>query len=187
MADEEKLRKGRERAKAWREANPERSKVAILKCKAAKPEKYKALQEKWRIENKDGQLEYRKQWRSKNRKKSNEFSAAWRQRNKEFRKKVVNNWIKRNREKVNAAYARRRAAKVLAVPKWANHFFINEIYDLAKRRTALKTGGHDSWHVDHSVPLKSDLVCGLHVEHNLQVVPASINLSKNNRHWPEMP
>jgi len=30
-------------------------------------------------------------------------------------------------------------------------------------------------------------VCGLHVEHNLQVIPRSVNQSKNNRRWPDMP
>lgn len=40
--------------------------------------------------------------------------------------------------------------------------------------------------VDHIVPLKSPLVCGLHWEGNLQITPASDNKSKNNRHWPDM-
>jgi 5-methylcytosine-specific restriction endonuclease McrA len=41
--------------------------------------------------------------------------------------------------------------------------------------------------VDHIVPLKSPLVCGLHVEHNLQVIPATQNRRKHNRVWPDMP
>lgn len=37
------------------------------------------------------------------------------------------------------------------------------------------------------VPLKSALVCGLHVEHNLQVIPKTENLKKFNSVWPGMP
>lgn len=29
--------------------------------------------------------------------------------------------------------------------------------------------------------------CGLHAHTNLQVIPASVNRSKNNRCWPDMP
>ncbi len=79
--------------------------------------------------------------------------------------------------------ARRTAQKLLAVPAWANKFFISEAYHLAKLRTEI-TGF--KWHVDHIVPLQSDLVCGLHVEHNLRVIPARDNLTKNNRWWPDM-
>lgn len=71
-----------------------------------------------------------------------------------------------------------------ATPSWANPFFIEEAYHLAKLRSEM-TGF--AWHVDHVVPLKSRIVCGLHVEHNLAVVPAPYNLSKGNRHWPDMP
>lgn len=79
---------------------------------------------------------------------------------------------------------RRRAAKLLATPVWANRFFIREAYALAKLREKVCGG---KWHVDHIVPLRSELVCGLHVEHNLQVIPAAVNTAKHNRYWPDMP
>lgn len=81
--------------------------------------------------------------------------------------------------------ARRVARKLKAAVKWANKFFILEAYRLAALRTKL-TG--IQWHVDHFYPLQNDLVCGLHVEQNLRVIPASVNLKKNNKmptefHW----
>jgi len=44
-----------------------------------------------------------------------------------------------------------------------------------------------SYDVDNIVPIKHKLVCGLHVEQNVQVIPSNINQSKGNRHWPDMP
>lgn len=93
-------------------------------------------------------------------------------------------WLKQNPEKSAAKKAERRFRKARAAPAWANKFFISEAYHLAQLRTKL-TGF--LWEVDHIVPLKSKLVCGLHVEHNLAVIPSRENSSKGNRFWPDMP
>jgi hypothetical protein len=93
-------------------------------------------------------------------------------------------WQRAHPEQHASHEARRRADTLSATPSWANRFFIAEAYDLAKRRT-LATG--IKWHVDHIVPLRSPLVCGLHVEHNLAVIPAPTNIIKGNRVWPDMP
>lgn len=179
----DKKEKARERARAWRLANPERYKAAVDKSKAANPEKYKELQRQWHLANPGYSTRQSAKWREANREKSNQFSEEWKRQNPEKRRAVVRAWNKRNRDKVNAVYARRRAMKLKACPKWANDFFIKEIYHLARLRT--KMFGYP-WNVDHIVPLQSDKVCGLHVEHNLQVIPSSVNQSKNNRSWPGM-
>lgn len=93
-------------------------------------------------------------------------------------------WKKRHPERVNAQTAKRYATKLRAIPSWANLKDIADIYALAKLRSKL-TG--IEWHVDHVVPLNSDIVCGLHCEANLQVIPAGPNISKGNAWWPDMP
>lgn len=65
-----------------------------------------------------------------------------------------------------------------AIPKWADHSKIKEVYEAAYFL---------SLEVDHIVPLRSPLVCGLHVEHNLQLLTREANLAKSNRWWPDMP
>ena len=96
----------------------------------------------------------------------------------------IADWQSRNLDKHAAYQGQRRATKLRATPKWANRFFISETYNLAKLRT--KMLGYE-WHVDHIVPLKSPIVCGLHVEHNLQVITGPENTAKSNKRWPDMP
>lgn len=124
------------------------------------------------------------EWARDNLSRHNKKTKLWASSNKEKHAESVAKWAKANLPKRNQCCAARRASKKSATPPWGNEFFMDEIYDLAKRRT--KVTGF-KWHVDHIVPLQSKLVCGLHVEHNLQVIPASENLSKHNRLWPDMP
>lgn len=93
-------------------------------------------------------------------------------------------WRRTNGAVLAAARVRRRAAEIKATPSWANPFFVREVYALAALRS--KMFGF-AWHVDHIVPLRSKLVCGLHVEYNLQVIPAADNMTKSNRTWPDKP
>jgi hypothetical protein len=70
--------------------------------------------------------------------------------------------------------ARRRAAKILATPIWADMSKIKEIYLLCP----------EGMHVDHMIPLNNPLVCGLHVHNNLQYLTAQENLQKSNSFNP---
>lgn len=88
------------------------------------------------------------------------------------------------------------------IPKWINkgdgvaHRFWRKIYyatppwlgesgiEAIRKKYADRPPGY---HVDHIVPLKSHLVCGLHVPWNLQHLPAGPNMSKSNTYWPDCP
>lgn len=86
-----------------------------------------------------------------------------------------------NKPKYFASAAKRRAAKTKATPEWdkdLTDFVAHEAYLLCiLRKVATKI----DWHVDHIVPLQGDNVCGLHIWNNLQLLPASVNLSKGNK------
>lgn len=79
--------------------------------------------------------------------------------------------------------AARHAAKMRAIPAWANRQLIEDLYSLAR----IYTDSGLLAHVDHIVPLQSKSVCGLHCEDNLTVLPAADNISKGNLWWPDMP
>lgn len=98
---------------------------------------------------------------------------------------VTGKKYKRQKPELEAAkVAKRRSTLLQAIPKWANLEAIEAIYREAKRIEKL-TG--TEYHVDHIVPLQSKIVSGLHCESNLRVLPATKNISKSNRHWPDMP
>lgn len=68
----------------------------------------------------------------------------------------------------------RDAIKRCGLPSWADKTKILEIYENCPK----------GYHVDHIIPLVNPLVCGLHVENNLQYLPAFDNLSKGNKFVP---
>jgi hypothetical protein len=82
----------------------------------------------------------------------------------------------KHRDRYVADTNRRRALKCF--PAWADRKAIRAIYAEARQLT-IKTGVKHV--VDHFYPLKSPIMCGLHVEQNLRVITAAANGSKGNR------
>lgn len=150
----------------WRQKNAEKVLEINAKYRTAHPDRHAAAFKSWRERNPDKQRERFVKFATANPEKIRQYQQV-RQRDKSHL--------------VNAKTNRRRATKLKATPVWANDFFIKEAYALAKLRTEMFGF---KWHVDHIVPLRSKVVCGLHVEHNLQVIPALHNLTKSNRSWP---
>ena len=100
--------------------------------------------------------------------------------NKSKIKERQKNYYSNNKSTFFHHNATRRARHKLATPTWlscSQKAHIKRTYDLAELMEDITGEKH---HVDHIIPLKGKGVCGLHVPWNLQVLPASVNLSKSN-------
>lgn len=67
-----------------------------------------------------------------------------------------------------------------ATPKWLTPEQRKQIVDIYEHMRDCRVVTGEDYHVDHIVPLRGENVCGLHVPWNLQVLPASVNISKSN-------
>lgn len=123
-----------------------------------------------------------KAYQAQNREYVRRYQRQYSSRNKESIADNKKQWQQLNTYKVNYSSAKRRAAKRKATPSWANIQHMESLYLIASLN---REEGYDI-HVDHIVPLQSDMVCGLHCEANLQLLYAKDNIGKSNRHWPDM-
>jgi hypothetical protein len=184
--------------RAWKLKNPDKVKEYRSKFYEENKEKVIADNLKWREANQEFVREMRsayyqkhkelwatrgKEYYAANIDRIKEQSAKYRSRTKKQKALADSNWRRNNVDVVRAAKAKRRAAKLLATPVWADKVKIVSFYT-SSDALGMLTG--DWYHVDHIVPLKSKFVCGLHCEANLQILPASENMSKSNRWWPNM-
>ena len=113
--------------------------------------------------------------------KQDAIIVACRERNREKAKQYTKNWQKENPEKVNAYAMQRRTAKLQRMPPWLTDAQKQEIEDFYFAAKELEKIFPWKQHVDHIVPLRGKTVLGLHVPWNLQILPATENIIKNNR------
>lgn len=147
---------------------------------------------------------HRKEWYQKNKDTEIEKAKAYHyqsyadKRDHKIKKAIA--WVKNNPEKykINAkrcyentkskrmAYAgMRRALKRNAVPSWFDSVkqSVDAIYAMRDWMNLTMFG--INYEVDHIIPLKNNLVCGLHVPTNLQVITRYDNRSKQNKFLKE--
>lgn len=117
-------------------------------------------------------------WYQENRERRADYWKAWYSNNSESRREKYSEWARTNKGLINALIAKRSAAKKQATPGWADLAAIREIYMQAAFLSA-ETG--EKYEVDHVYPLQGKLVCGLHCEHNLQILTKEQNVRKRNK------
>lgn len=114
-------------------------------------------------------------WNARNAVKMAGYKRKWSEAYPLKEKAARRRWRGANLGKINALRAGYLASKLTATPSWADHRRITNVYVLAKRLNLT---------VDHQVPLRGRLVCGLHVHENLQLLTSIENSRKSNRWVP---
>jgi hypothetical protein len=171
-----------------------------------------AVNKKWANKNPDNVRERSARWYRENTERHHELMAAsyqrhrderilrnraWYRRNAKRRAVVIKAWQKRNAERLKAASVRYRqnhpdrtsAANALcrqyrgrAAPHWLTKQQKAEMRGTYRKAQHLTKETGVPHHVDHIVPIRGKIVCGLHVPWNLQILTAFENQSKSNSH-----
>jgi hypothetical protein len=157
-------------------------------CKSCRAEYQKDNKEKlteyyknWYSENRDVRVLEMQDYYQNNKKMFSDWSNVYRETNKSIISKRKKKYRENNLDKLYSSNAKRRAAKLQALPKWLTPEQLEQIKELYTCAQMFKLYTGEEYHVDHIVPLQGENVCGLHVPWNLQVIPAKENLSKSNK------
>lgn len=158
------------------------------KRREEKREEIAAKKRAYYLANKEKEDARVRKWVSENRARSAEIKKAWKARNPD----VDRGYYVSNVEKFRAlrranyaanknAYIKRAALRLKlerrATPDWADRQVLKDIYVEAE---------YMQMHVDHIIPLKGKLVCGLHVPENLQLLSPEANRRKSNKFIEEL-
>lgn len=179
-------------ARARREKDPEKHRAYQREFKADQyaknPEKFRALSKANRAKDPAKTNATSSASRAKKPEQTAQYQSDYYELHKARIKLNVKQRAELLREELRPANSeramRRKARKILASPDWASVSAIKAVYVRAAELTKETGVKH---HVDHVVPLQSRRVCGLHVEHNLQILTAKQNQEKSNKWWPDSP
>lgn len=127
------------------------------------------------LDNREDYTEAKTRFREKNRDYYNQTQREWRANNKDKVAKFHRNHFEKN-VGLYGSWAKLAALKKInRVPSWAQVEEIHEFY----------TNCPEGYQVDHIIPLKGKLVCGLHVIENLQYLTPEENMKKGNKYVVE--
>jgi hypothetical protein len=86
-----------------------------------------------------------------------------------------------NKGKVNYLNTLRKKVVKQRTPLWLSSFDRLKIKCYYSIAAMLTNVNKESWHVDHIVPLQGEIVSGLHVPTNLQLLRSVDNIRKKNK------
>lgn len=106
-----------------------------------------------------------------------EQSRAWLAANRERKANTTKAWTQANRARASYNARRYQLSRLRAIPPWADQTKTDAIYleALAMRGLGIAV------EVDHIVPLRGQLVSGLHWHGNLRLILSSDNKAKSNK------
>ena len=159
-----------EASRAWKERNIDRCKASRAIHREKNKVATKVARQKRESENKEKYARLRLEYKLAN-------PEAWRASQEKHRLA--------NLDRFAAKEQLRRAKKINATPAWLTPTQKAEMLGFYTESRAVTEQTGVEHEVDHIVPLRGRLVCGLHVPWNLQVITASQNASKGNRFSPE--
>lgn len=119
---------------------------------------------------------YKLEWAHRHTTAVTKSKKKWLDNNPEKRKKTSSEFMKRNRPYYTQYTSLRIRNVQQAKPSWANESDILDVY---------KEAQYFGLEVDHIIPIKHNLVCGLHVWDNLQLLTRSENAMKSNKFFIE--
>ena len=111
-------------------------------------------------------------------------SNTWYSNNRDSVLKSRKTYAIENQDKRTALRQNRRAARIKRTPPWAKDIMRDYMKLVSKFSKALtkRTGIKQS--IDHIVPLQGELVSGLHLPWNIQIISLSENSGKCNKFVP---
>ena len=92
-----------------------------------------------------------------------------------------NAWKENNLLQIRADTKARRRKHKQATPPWVTRKQKTEMRALYQAAIHLSKTTGERYVVDHIIPLRSEVVCGLHVPWNLRVITQDENLKKSNK------
>jgi 5-methylcytosine-specific restriction endonuclease McrA len=126
----------------------------------------------------DGVKERKHEWYQENK---DQVILAASTRPAHVKREYRNAWKENNLLQIRADTKARRRKHRQATPPWLSRRQKTEMRALYQAAITLTKTTGEQYVVDHIIPLRSDVVCGLHVPWNLRVITQEENLKKSNK------